>query len=340
MTHSYPFRLPYFYWLVLCFFILRTQPVSGQYDTDDKKAKFFLDLCKKYSPDAFEILNSDTTHSFTQYATDGSTTFSLLNDIGTVVHETCHGYNFKLGFADGWGHNGYFISTTCKIACPKGHFFNSSVLNTIVPGEAQKKIFRYKLYVSGESKNSSTVEGVYGFTNEFTAYYHDVKIYMELLPFYETRCSYQDATCWADKYISAFQSSLYAFYEFRLFIAWYLEYAEVHEKKIFDELINNQNLRVAFTLVEGQYKKLIDGYFLKRQQITEKLIAAGNKIIIKKEFYSVAKENGSTGYGIPDETIVYLKSLYTPKEETMLGRFRVNEVTLSNFKTFVKKTNE
>jgi len=328
---SFSFFSKIFSFFILCLFTFSTRPLLGQYNTDEKKATFYLDLCKKYSPDAFEILNSDTTHSFVEYATDGTTIFSLLNDIGTVVHETCHGYNFKLGFADGWGHNGYFISTTCKIACPKEHFFNSSALNTVVPSEVQKKIFRYDLYVSGESKNSSTLEGVYGFTDEFTAYYHGSKIYIELLPFYETLCPYTDATCWADNYLSKFQSTLYAYYEFRLFIAWYLEYAEVHEKKIFDELIGNQNLRIAFTLVESQYKKLIDDYFFKRQQIVEKLTAAGNKIVIKKEYISIVKENGSNGYGIPDETIAYLKSLYTPEEETMLGRFRVKGVTLSNF---------
>lgn len=326
--------------LISCFFACGIQPLFGQYDSDEKKAKFYLELCKKYSPDAFEILNSDTAHSFTRYASKGITALDLLSDINTVVHETCHGYNWILGTVDGWNHDGFFISTKCKIGCKKGSFFKSSVLNDVVPLEQQQKIFRYKTYVSGESDNSSTLQGVYGFVDEFAAYYHGSKIDLELLPYYETLCPYSDAQCWVRKYLSNVESTLYAYYEFRLFIAWYLIYAEQYEKKTFDELISNQNLRLAFTLLEVEFKKLIDNYFLTRQKVVEKMTNAGVKIKIDSEYINIVEGNGSSGNGIPDDDIAYLKTLYTAKENLMLERFRIKGATLANFKSFVVKSSK
>lgn len=311
--------------------------VMAQYDTHEKRAKFFLDITKKYDPDAFEILKADKPDEFLVYANDYQTAKELLGRYGTVVHESCHGYNFKIGVAGGWKFNGYFVTGDCKIAAKQESFFPSSRLNSMVPEEQQKKIFRYSTYVSGRSENSSSLQGVYGFIDEFSAYYHGTKAELALLQYYESVCPYTDAHCWIDQYLSKMQSTLYAYYEFRLFIAWYLIYAEQHEQKIFAELINNQNLRLAFTLIDIQFKSLVDDYFTTRSKLIDRLNAAGSKIVLKEKFIRIIEGNSSTGTGIPDDNIAYLKSLFTEQENKMLEKFSVKGATLSNYKKFLKK---
>src|SRR6185503_6637911 len=127
------------------------------------------------------------------------------------------------------------------------------------------------------------------------------------------------------------QSTLYAYYEFRLFIAWYLIYAEQHEKKTFSDFIGNQNIRVAYTLLDDLYKKMVDDYFRIREDVVKKLNAAGNKIELTEEYIYIVTGNSKSGNGLPDDEIKYLKSLYTAKENAMLEKFRVKGVNLSNY---------
>ncbi|MGC4023476.1 MAG: hypothetical protein QM734_16760 [Cyclobacteriaceae bacterium] len=323
--------------VIVLLLVFSTQLAPAQYNTNEKKASFYFELTKKYEPDAYEILKSEVPERFLVYAGDGETAKSLIENFETLVHETCHGYNFKIGIESGWNHNGYFISDGCKIGSRKEDFFPSSVLNNVVPKEQQEKIFRYKTYVSGESKNSASLEGVYGFVDEFAAYYHGTRAALELLPYYETICPYTDAHCWVDEYLSQMQSTLYAYYEFRLFIAWYLMYAESHEQKIFNQLMNNRNLRLAYTLLDIQFKKLVEDYFDTRTKIVNKLNASGNNVTVQEKFILITVGNSSSGIGIPDDDIVYLKGLFTSKENVMLERFQIKGADLSNFKKFLEE---
>jgi hypothetical protein len=313
----------------------------AQYDTDDKRAEFYLNISKQYSPTAYEILKSDEKRDFLTYADSEETARGLLTKFNTVVHETCHGYNFKIGLKADWGSDGYFIAPGITIAAHRGKYFSSTVLNRVVPKEQQEKIFRYETYVSGASNNSATTQGVYGFLDEFASYYHGTRIDFEMFPFFETLCPFSDTKCWVQEYLSSMQSTLYAYYEFRLFIAWYLIYAEKNEKAVFNELISNQNLRVAYTLLDDLYKKLIDDYFSVRSKLIAKLMAAGTEIEVTDEYiYLVTRSgNGSSksGTGIPDDDIAYLKSLYSFKENAMLDQFRLKGVSLTNYQQFLIK---
>src|SRR5689334_7048307 len=164
----------------LMFIVLIIDSAFGQYSTDEKRADFYLDISKKYSPDSYVILKSDPDKRFVKYADNGETREALLDSYGTVVHETCHGYNFKIGFSTGWKNDGFYITDDIVIATMKGSYFPSSLLNQVVPREHQEKIFRYKTYVEGSSENSSTLEGIYGFLDEFSAYYHDTQANLQM----------------------------------------------------------------------------------------------------------------------------------------------------------------
>jgi hypothetical protein len=312
--------------------------LSAQYNTNEKRAEFYLTISQKYSPAAYEILKSDADQGFAIYANNAETSEELMDHYNTVVHETCHGYNFSIGVKPGWGNEGYFITENIRIAAKQGSYFPSRLLNKMVPKDQQERIFRYDTYVGGEPGNSSTLEGIYGFLNEFSAYYHGTKADMDMRAFYESRCTYADAPCWTEKYLTHVQSTLYAYYEFRLFIAWYLIYAEQNESKVFFDFIHNQNLRVAYTLLDDLYAKLVEDYFLIRNDVVNKLNAAENKIELSEEYIYIVKGNSKSGNGLPDDDIKYLKSLYTSRENTMLEKFRVKGVNLSNYQKFLEES--
>lgn len=316
--------------------LLGVSTLQAQYKTKEERAKFYFEISKLYSPDSYEILLADEDSSFVEYAHWQEDWMGLWRNYNTVVHEACHGYNWKIGLQSGWKSDGYFITRHITIAAPKRDFFASVNLNKIVPAEQQEKILRYKTYVSSESSNSSTEEGIYGFLDEFSAYYHGTKANLELRPFIEKHCPYSDASCWTADFLGEMQSTLYAYYEFRLFIAWYLMYAEQHEKKIFTDFIQNQNLRVAYTLLDDLYKKLIEDYFSSRTDIIKRLTEAGNTIKLSDQFIMIMKDGGGSGTGVPDSQIHYLQSLFTEKENTMLDRFRVKGVNLTNYQKFLE----
>jgi hypothetical protein len=316
--------------------VTATVQLSAQYNTDEKRADYYLKISQSYSPTAYQILKSDAAKEFVTYANNAETAIGLLENYNTVIHETCHGYNFNIGIQSGWKYEGYFITENIRIATKQGSYFPSRLLNEMVPREQQEKIFRYDTYVGGEPGNSSTLEGIYGFLDEFSAYYHGNKADMDLLAYYETLCPYSDARCWTEKYLSHFQSTLYAYYEFRLFIAWYLIYAEQHNQKVFTDFIKNQNLRVVYTLLDDLFEKQVREYFHQRDGIVKKLNAAGNHIELSEEFIYIVEGNSKSGSGLPDDDIKYLKSLYGAKENLMLERFRVKEVNLSNYKKFLE----
>ena len=321
--------------LIALLFIINHLNVCAQYTTDSQRADFYLSISKKYSPAAYEILKSDKEKKFVTYANNAETAQDLLSNFNTVVHETCHGYNFEIGLTSAWENEGYFITEKISIAAQQGSYFPSRLLNKMVPKDQQEKIFRYDTYVGGEPGNSSTLEGIYGFLNEFSAYYHGTKADLDMRSYYETFRPYTDARCWTEEYLSHMQSTLYAYYEFRLFIAWYLIYAEKYEQKVFTDFIKNQNLRVAYTLLDNLYIKLIDDYFRVRNEVVKKLNATGNQIELTEEYIYIVTGNSKSGSGLPDDDITYLKSLYTDKENSMLEKFTVKGVSLSNYKTFL-----
>jgi hypothetical protein len=322
--------------IYLLAYVVSITSVMGQYDTGEKRIQFYYDVSKKYSPDSYQILMSDDNNKFVQFANEQQSWDGLLANYGTVVHETCHAYNWKIGMQAGWENEGVYITDNVSISFRKGNFFASAVLNTIVPKEQQEKIFRYETYVGGKAENSSALEGIYGFIDEFSAYYHDTKALMEMRPFYETQCHYSDARCWVDKFLTRMQSTTYAYYEFRLFIAWYLLYAEKNESKIFSAFMNNQNLRVAYTLLDDLFNRQVEDYFKIRTDVVNKLMEAGSTIEISEQYLFIVAGFSKSGTGIPDDEILFLKSLFTMKENSMLERFRVKGVTLSNHHSYLE----
>ena len=66
---------------------------------------------------------------------------------------------------------------------------------------------------------------------------------------------------WKLDFLDGFRKEYTAYYEFNLFIAWYLHYAKLYRKDVYTSLMENNNLRIAYTLLDKQFSKCISDYF-------------------------------------------------------------------------------
>ncbi len=129
--------------------------------------------------------------------------------------------------------------------------FESSIIRKIVPANANNSIFRYNSYVGLGSNFSSNLSGIYGLMDEFSAYRSGCHAGI----ISHLKATELNHTQNAKIFISEANKTYFAYYEFRLFIAWYLAYAKKYNESIYKELLDNKNLRIAFTLLDELFKE-------------------------------------------------------------------------------------
>jgi hypothetical protein len=114
-----------------------------------------------------------------------------------------------------------------------------------------KKSPRLQTYIF-EGNTSANVNGIYGMLDEFSAYYHGTNAIWMLYERNDTLFSkfqYED--------LKNTISSCIAYYEFSLYIAWYLNYLKYEHPQKFASLYDNVNLRRVFTDLEFEFGKLV-----------------------------------------------------------------------------------
>ncbi len=306
----------------------------SDFNTPQKKSEFLLRLAKSYSTNAYSILNRKPYEYFIRWA-KGKGHFEVLSSYATVVHETCHLVNDDIG---GFWSKGFYISPNIEIRVSKSTVFKSSILDNQIPEDWKTNIFRYKTYIqgfAGEKEIASISEGIYGLMDEFDAYYQSTRAVVEIYDYYKTIASYSEPYYWT-LYISNCYSSIYAYHEFRLFIAWYLKYARKNYPDIYLSIMQNKELRAVFTLVDAGYKKVVDQYFDNRKTIIEKINKTGKKKAkISEKYFIIETKNGtSMGYGIPDSEIKFLDAILTIEDYQLLKLFEINGLNEGNYKVF------
>lgn len=250
---------------------------------------YLLNLAKNYCSDAYSILTYDPNENISQWV-DDFTEKGIVDDFSTVVHETLHGYDHKLG---GFNSNGYFISKGIELVVPHQKFINSNKLNNFVPASIRSQLSRYELYIGDGSDMSSQLNGIYGILEEYNGYYHGLKAVVELKK--------ANAPHAQNDWIS---DELESFWEFDLFVAWYLQLCQQQYPDVYQSLMNDTKLRVAYTLIHRNFAQLA-------QEIKQHSVISKN--------YSTSKEK-----------------LYTAADDRMLASFQIPEVTKDNYQRFFK----
>ncbi len=308
------------------------------FDSPVKKSEFLLYLAKTYSSNAYSILNKKTYDYYIRWAS-GKGHYRILSSYAVVVHETCHLVNDDIG---GFWSNGYYISPKIEIKVASTKIFKSSELNNSIPYEWKNKIFRYDTYINGsdeEKEVTSVSEGIYGLMNEFDAYYQSTKAVVELYPYYK-KIALNSEPYYLTLYLSNCYSSVFAYNEFRLFIAWYLKFARKNHPDVYLAISQNKELKAAYTLIDNGYEKVVKQYFANRKDILYNMNKAGrNKAEITEKYFEVTPKsknaNTSIGYAIPDSEIKFLNSIFTIEDYQILKMFGIENMNETNYKTFL-----
>jgi len=321
--------------------------VAGESKAQTAREKL-ISIAKNNTSDGAQILQRVGDFEFEKYL-DKQDTAGLLEDFGTVIHESCHQLNHLISYKNSEPYERkqvYFITKGVGILSEQGPVFNSTKLNDVVPGNLQSQIFRYKTYIGIPQENlGSQVDGIYGLVDELCAYYHGTKACFELYDFYyNTRCNgYKNAGEWAH-YVQSIASSYFAWYEFRLFISWYLEYAKKYHPDVFDSCMKNTRLRLAYTLIDNQFKLLVRDFNTRLEDLTVKLTIGDVKVELadyenEKSFIIITRPSpGRTNtqvFSIFSREIRLLQDLLEGEQNAMLEDFRLEGANLGNYQTYL-----
>ena len=304
--------------LLLCIFSFHW----GWTQKEEEVKKFALDIAKQCCSNAYEIIEQDKAQAvafWMGYETDKIN----LSSFGTTVHECLHAYDLNIGWYGnhdtkiyGSYPQAYFIDKDIKIVVKELEVFKTSLLHpNYYPKEVQN-LFRYSTYIynhksnsssSGnkaydallakkESENSSNLSGIYGLLEEFNAYYHGTNAEFELMK------SDLDV-----KYFSSTSLLTASYYEFNIFMAYYLKYAKEKKPEIYQMLLQQKDLRIAYTLAEKNWRTLLTNIY------TSEKYAAW--------FPSAEGE----------------EQLFTSELRTIMNNFMLSDNELSAYATFLKK---
>jgi hypothetical protein len=257
---------------------------------------------------------------YTKYVNDkwveyvGDTTFSyLMTDYETVIHESTHGFNDIVGYSSTkrWRFK-IMVDPSIVIYYDNSETYQSSLFKPIVPKDAPSKIFRYKTYVAPGCTVSANLSGIYGILDEFSAYRNG--FHAALMSHYKAKELKQESI--AQRFLGQATGVSFAYYEFRLFIAWYLAYAKTNYPKVYQGLMDNWNFRVAYTILDEIYLEDV-----------KKL-----ESIYKN---STDHHNSYTFSWYEENYVSYLK-LIEPDWINYINDFKINGVNSKNWKEKVK----
>lgn len=279
------------------------------------KKEQLLSLSKKYFPENYSVLKEygepeieDLVH--------GNTVKEFITDVSTVVHE---GYHRYLGV-----HSGYFdtaiiyrINDTLSFRVKNFKTFPSKEINNIVPAATQKKVFRYKTYISEADKYHVTQQfGVLGLLEECVAYYQSLATEISLFGYYKDTYGWKNPEPWMN-YLGNMASFRYGITEFELFISWYLQYAKAKHPLTYRDIINNNGLKRLFIFIESENTRLAGVYDQNRTELLKQF----NGILEVQDNYIYNKRTYS-GKGLFDKEVKEMNDLLQKPEHKILNELR------------------
>lgn len=320
-------------------------PGEGNAQTAREK---LINIAKNFTGDAGQILQRVGDFDFEKFL-NRKDTAGLLEGFGTVIHESCHHLNHLISMNNRESYQknqGYFITKGVDIVCERGPVFNSVKLNDFVPDNLQTQILRYKTYIGiPQEYLGSQVNGIYGLVDELCAYYQGTKACFELYDFYfRYRCNgYKNAVEWA-AYVQHIAGSYFAWYEFRLFTSWYLEYAKQNNHDVYESCMKNTRLRLAYTLIDNLYGQLILDFNTMLENLAAKLSNGDVKVELaeyenERSFTILTRHSpnrtSTRAYSIFSNRIKLLKALLEGKQNAILEAFRIKGANLDNYQSYL-----
>lgn len=250
---------------ILCLIILAygitTISFGQEYTKEELKSKAFaLEIAKKYYPSVYEIISETEANEVAKWMNNEGDNINASN-FALAVHECVHEYDAKITVDEGYNwdtkawNEGYFIDKGIKIVTVRFPVFKTSDLHSNYLPKEVKKLSRYNTYIhspEGISSASTNVYGIFGLLEEFNAYYHGIRAKFELLNNDEKSLEVDTKAQESVK-----DDHVASYYEFNIFMAYYLKYAKEKKPEIFKKIMSSKELRLTYTLLEANWRNLL-----------------------------------------------------------------------------------
>lgn len=325
-------------WLFVIIYLSLSVSLSAQYSTPEKIKKYYINLCQKYYPDGIASLNYEKDISEFKRFVDGYTENDLLEDFNTVTHEMYHGYESAI-CSENYKCNGYFLGGDIRIPTMIGKVFKTPEMDKAIPDSFKnpEMIFRYNPYVVGSLNISSHTEGIYGLFEEMNAYWVGMHATLCIWPYIKEKAGTDFRS---EKYKDFFQNVSgdgVARYEFRFFIAWYLEYAKAHYPDVYAGIMQNTHLRLAYTLLEMRFDQAEKTYQACLTEYVSSAKESGLDIELDEEgeLWIYNPDGSGSGWVLNNMTVERLKNAYLPKWEKLIEEFKLPNANFDNWESFM-----
>lgn len=218
-------------------------------------------------PTKFKLGNSTLTTSkasdFMVYVRD-YTKEGVLSSISTAVHEACHMYQSQkaysiiderdllFNFEDSY--TVYFINANEEILVKETPVFPSVKIVSEIP--RTRRTSRFDTYINSRNTILGTQQsGIYGLMEEWSAYMNGFKTTLRNFPEYKKEAESNPA--YFLNFVSDAASIRISYYEFKFYILEYLRYASRKEKKIYQEILKNEDFKKAYRSIDAGFSALL-----------------------------------------------------------------------------------
>jgi len=282
---------------------------SSNYNTDDEKNSFVIDLANNHCTNAKDIL-INTSFSANSYCRDNSFE-ALLNAFPTVVHESyhkkTHGINLDPSVRK------YFINDELTFEVPVFDVFRSEEMDGIVDNKYKDQIFRYGEYINSADVDMDSQEnGIFGILEEYTAYYQDILAYQEMYSYLEENIDYSETEIWVN-YLVQNGNVLTTSAEFNLFISWYMQYAKVYHPNVYNKIVNSKELKDLYQYVNNGFSDASDKFHANRVEILSNI----EPYIDQHELYIRVKDD-KYFYELPDNDVKKMEAYLSEPSHQIL----------------------
>lgn len=323
---------------IAVFFLVLSGIAWGQFDTKEKRGKFYLEFCEKYFPDGTEILEHEKKDwEFTVF-TDGETEFDLINDFSTIIHEAYHGYENYVTGEYFWDGTGYYLGDGIRIPVKHTEVYPTPILDEFIADSLKEEMnSRYEPYIIWEKMTiGSHTYGIYGLMEEMNAYYIGGRGIDAAWDYLLENCPDTLYDCMGSTFFHSLSNDVVAYHQFKFFLAWYLEHAETHYPKVYKGILENQPFRVAFTLLDIKFQALETKFRKRIEEFCAMAQARGENVKVNRNYlYRYSGEFGGSGFGIFYEDIERLDNAFLPKWQNYLDRLKVKGVTPENWEKYI-----
>ncbi|MCI5057623.1 MAG: hypothetical protein MRY83_16030 [Flavobacteriales bacterium] len=289
--------------------ILFCQNLFSQNEISDKKL-LYQNISDQYVSNANTILGDFSASDIEKYCVS-SDYRELINAYSTMIHEKYHIFNYYLN--QNPSKRSYYIDDNLTVSVDLFDVFTSNQINHIVNDYYQDNIFRYHEYIDSQDPNmDSQKNGIFGIFEEFCAYYQDFLSHVEMYDYLKDNHGFEESGLWVD-YLTTNGSILSSYYEFKLFISWYLQYAHKNYPEIYEQCTNSQQIKLLYTTIDSRFNKALQQYLKNRLDIMANL---KDYVDVKQNFIGIKGEN--TYYSLPDKDLEYVRNILEQPEHQML----------------------